>query len=104
MEKRSHVFSQNGMGANNRHLYEAEALVISVYQARAGKDAGVQGDSVGNEGSDRPSNEGEAGYVDTGIQRLSHRAYLSVGQYETNRPHYFLLETEQQVLDLLERW
>jgi len=92
------------MGTNNRHLYEAEALVISVYQARAGKDAGVQGDSVGNEGSDRPSNEGEAGYVDTGIQRLSHWSDLSARQYQANRPYYFLLETQQQVLDLLERW
>ena len=93
METCSSVVSQNGMGTNNRHLYEAEALVISVYQARAGKDAGVQGDSVGNEGSDRPSNEGEAGYVDTGIQRLSHWSDLSVRQYQKNRPHYFLLET-----------
>ena len=81
------------MGTNNRHLYEAEAMVISVYQARAGKDARVQRYSVGNQGSDRPSNEGEEGYGDTGIQRLSHRFDLSVGQYETNRPHYFLLET-----------
>ena len=91
------------MGTNNRHLYEAEALVISVYQARAGKDAGVQGDSVGNEGSDRPSNEGEEGYGDTGIQRLSHWSDLSVRQYPTNSPHYFLLETEQQVLTPVER-
>jgi len=53
-----HVFSQNGMGANNRHLYEAEAMVISVYQARACKDARVQRDSVGNQGSDRPSKQG----------------------------------------------
>ena len=98
MEKRSYVFPQRGMGADNRHLYEAEALVISVYQARAGKDARVQRDSVGNQGSDRPSNEGEAGYVDTGIQRLSHWSDLSVRQYPTNSPHYFLLETQKQVL------
>ena len=58
MEKRSYVFPQRGMGANNRHLYEAEAMVISVYQARAGKDAGVQRESVGDEGSDRPSKQG----------------------------------------------
>ena len=98
MEKRSSVVSQNGMGANNRHLYEAEALVISVYQAWAGKDARVQRYSVGNQGSDRPSNEGEAGYVDTGIQRLSHWSDLSVRQYPTNSPYYFLLETQKQVL------
>jgi len=103
MEKRSSVVSQNGMGANNRHLYEAEALVISVYQAWAGKDARVQRDSVGNQGSDRPSNGSEAGYGDTGIQRLSHWSDLSVRQYPTNSPYYFLLETEQQVLTPVER-
>jgi len=48
VETCSSVVSQNGMGTNNRHLYEAEALVISVYQAWAGKDARVQRDSVGN--------------------------------------------------------
>ena len=104
MEKRSSVVSQNGMGTNNRHLYEAEAMVISVYQAGACKDAGVQRESVGDEGSDRPSKQGEREHGDTGIQRLSHWSDLSVGQYETNRPHYFLLETEQQVLTPVERW
>jgi len=55
------------MGADNRHLYEAEALVISVYQTWAGKDARVQGESAGNQGSDRPSKHGKGGYGDTGI-------------------------------------
>ena len=93
MEKRSYVFTQRGMGTNNRHLYEAEAVVISVYQAWAGKDARVQGKSAGNQGSDRPSKQGEREYGDTGIQRLSHWSDLSIRQYQTNRPHYFLLET-----------
>jgi hypothetical protein len=95
----SYVVTQNGVGADNRHL-KAQTVVISVYQTRAGKDARVQRDSVGNQGSDRPSKQGQGDNGDTGIQRLSHRAYLSVGQHETNRPHYFLLETSQQVLDL----
>ena len=87
-----HVFSYNGMGADNRHL-QAQTLAISVYQAWAGKDAGVQGFRAGNQGRGRPPKQGKGKHGDTGIQKLSHRAYLSVGQHETNRPHYFLLET-----------
>lgn len=88
------------MGANNRHQAEAQTLVISVYQAWAGKDARVWRYSVGIEGRDRPSNKGEEGYGDTGIQGLSHRSDLPVRQYQANRPYYFLLETQEQVLNL----